>query len=49
MGIVINQSIKNTIITYIGFAIGAANALYMYPHFLGEEPGVSPQKTVCFC
>ena len=37
MGIVINQSIKNTIITYIGFAIGAANALYMYPHFLGEE------------
>ena len=37
MGIVINQSIKNTIITYIGFAIGAVNSLYMYPHFLGEE------------
>ena len=37
MGIVINQSIKNTIITYIGFAIGAANALFMYPHFLGEK------------
>jgi len=37
MGIVINQSIKNTIITYIGFGIGAANALFMYPHFLGEE------------
>ena len=36
MGIVINQSIKNTIITYIGFAVGAANALFMYPHFLGE-------------
>lgn len=36
MGIVINQSIKNTIITYIGFGIGAANALFMYPHFLGE-------------
>lgn len=36
MGIVINQSIKNTIITYIGFVIGAANTLYMYPHFLGE-------------
>ncbi|MCZ8197634.1 MAG: oligosaccharide flippase family protein [Flavobacterium sp.] len=36
MGIVINQSIKNTIITYIGFVIGAANALFMYPHFLGE-------------
>jgi O-antigen/teichoic acid export membrane protein len=36
MGIVINQSIKNTIITYIGFAIGAANTLFMYPHFLGD-------------
>ncbi len=36
MGIVINQSIKNTVITYIGFVIGAANTLYMYPHFLGE-------------
>ena len=36
MGIVINQSIKNTIITYFGFGIGAANTLFMYPHFLGE-------------
>jgi O-antigen/teichoic acid export membrane protein len=36
MGIVINQSIKNTIITYIGFGIGAVNALFMYPIFLGE-------------
>lgn len=37
MGIVINQSIKNTVITYIGFAIGALNTLFMYPHFLGEK------------
>ena len=37
MGIVVNQSIKNTIITFIGFAIGAANALFMYTHFLGED------------
>ncbi len=37
MGIVINQSIKNTIITYIGFGIGAANTLFMYPIFLGAE------------
>ena len=37
MGIVINQSIKNAIITYIGFAIGAANTLFMYPHFLGAK------------
>ena len=36
MGIVINQSIKNTIITYIGFAIGAVNTLYMYVNFLGD-------------
>lgn len=37
MGIVVNQSIKNTIITYIGFGIGAANTLFMYPHFLGAK------------
>ncbi len=35
MGIVLNQSFKNTIITYIGFAIGAINNLYLYPVFLG--------------
>ena len=37
MGIVIKQSIKNTIITYIGFGIGAVNVLYMYPVFLGKD------------
>lgn len=37
MGIVQSQSIKNTIITYIGFVIGAANNLFMYPHFLGDD------------
>lgn len=36
MGIVVKQSIKNTVITYIGFAIGAANALFMYTNFLGK-------------
>ena len=36
MGIVINQSIKNTIITYIGFGIGAINTLFMYVQFLGD-------------
>lgn len=35
MGIVLNQSIKNTIITYFGFGIGAFNTLYLYPFFLG--------------
>ncbi|MFA9188108.1 polysaccharide biosynthesis C-terminal domain-containing protein [Flavobacterium sp. FBOR7N2.3] len=35
MGIVLNQSLKNTIITYIGFAIGGFNTIYLYPVFLG--------------
>ncbi|MCV9926993.1 oligosaccharide flippase family protein [Flavobacterium sp. LS1R49] len=37
MGIVLNQSFKNTIITYIGFGIGAINTLYLYPIYLGER------------
>ena len=37
MGIVIKQSIKNTIITFVGFGIGAINVMYMYPVFLGKE------------
>ena len=37
MGIVLKQSFKNTYITYIGFAIGAVNTLYMYVHFLGDS------------
>lgn len=36
MGIVISQSIKNTISTYIGFAIGAVNTLFLYTNFLGD-------------
>ena len=36
MGIVIRQSIRNTIITYAGFTIGAANALFFYTNFLGK-------------
>jgi len=36
MGIVQNQSIKNTIITFLGFGIGAINALFLYTHFLGK-------------
>lgn len=35
MGIVLNQSFKNTLITYIGFAIGGVNTLYFYPVLLG--------------
>ena len=37
MGIVQNQSFKNTIITYIGFGIGAVNILYLYIEFLSDE------------
>jgi O-antigen/teichoic acid export membrane protein len=36
MGIVQNQSIKNTIITFLGFGIGAVNALFFYTNFLGK-------------
>ncbi len=36
MGIVQNQSIKNTIITFFGFGIGAINALFLYTNFLGK-------------
>jgi O-antigen/teichoic acid export membrane protein len=36
LGIVINQSIKNTVITYFGFGIGAINALFLYTNFLGK-------------
>lgn len=36
MGIVLNQSIKNTVITYLGFGIGAINALFLYTNFLGK-------------
>lgn len=37
MGIVVHQSIKNTIVTYFGFGIGAVNALFLYTNFLGKE------------
>ncbi len=37
MGIVIKQSIQNTVSTYIGFAIGAVNALFLYTSFLTDE------------
>jgi len=37
MGIVINQSIKNILITYVGFAIGAINVLFLFTKFLKPE------------
>lgn len=36
MNIVTYQSIKNTIITYAGFVIGAINTLFLYTYILGD-------------
>lgn len=37
MGIVIKQSFKNTLILFLGFAIGGLNVLFLYTHFLHED------------
>jgi O-antigen/teichoic acid export membrane protein len=37
MGIVLKQSLNNTLITYVGFAIGALNLLFLYTRFLSDE------------
>ncbi|MGB3606561.1 MAG: polysaccharide biosynthesis C-terminal domain-containing protein [Psychroserpens sp.] len=37
MGIVLNQSSKNTITTYLGFGIGAINALFLYTNFISDQ------------
>jgi len=37
MGIVIRQSIKTTAVSYIGFAIGYINSLFLFPLVLSKE------------
>lgn len=37
MGIVLNQSFKNTVITFAAFGIGGVNALFLYTNFLTDE------------
>ncbi len=37
MGIVLKQSFKNTIIIFLGFAIGGVNTLFLYVWFLKED------------
>ena len=37
MGIVLKQSFINTLILFIGFAIGGLNVLFLYTHFLDED------------
>ena len=36
MGIVKNQSFKNTITTYVGFGIGAINTLFLFTNFMSD-------------
>ena len=37
MGVVLKQSFKNTISTYLGFGIGAVNTLFLYTNFLTDD------------
>ncbi|MCT4698026.1 lipopolysaccharide biosynthesis protein [Tenacibaculum haliotis] len=37
MGIVLRQSLKNTIIIYLGFLIGGINTIFLYSRFLKDE------------
>lgn len=36
MGIVLNQSLKNTVITYLGFGIGGISTIFLFPSILGK-------------
>ena len=37
MGIIINQSFKNMVTTYVGFGIGAINTLFLFTYFLEQQ------------
>jgi O-antigen/teichoic acid export membrane protein len=37
MGIVKREGVKSSIVIYVGFAIGALNVLYFFPHFFSAE------------
>ncbi len=37
MGIVIKQSIRSSVIAYLGVAVGYVNVLWLYPYFLSTE------------
>ncbi|MDT7827063.1 polysaccharide biosynthesis C-terminal domain-containing protein [Pricia sp. S334] len=36
MGVVFKQSLNNTIVTYLGFGVGAVNVLFLYTNFMSE-------------
>ncbi|HAO15007.1 MAG TPA: sugar isomerase, partial [Tenacibaculum sp.] len=37
MGIIFKQSLKNTVIIYLGFLIGGINTIFLYARFLKED------------
>ncbi|MDN3594517.1 lipopolysaccharide biosynthesis protein [Zunongwangia endophytica] len=37
MGVIINQSVKNMMTTYVGFGLGALNTLFLYTYFLDQQ------------
>ncbi|GLB49471.1 lipopolysaccharide biosynthesis protein [Neptunitalea lumnitzerae] len=37
MGVIFKQSLFNIIFTYLGFALGAINTLFLYPNFMSDE------------
>ncbi len=37
MGMIFKQSLNNTVVTYLGFGIGALNTLFLYTRFLTDE------------
>jgi len=37
MGVVFKQSLNNTIVTYLGFGVGAVNVLFLYTNFMSDE------------
>ena len=37
MGIILKQSARNLVTTYLGFGIGAINTLFLYTNFLEQE------------
>jgi O-antigen/teichoic acid export membrane protein len=37
MGIILRQSLKTSIVSYVGMAIGAFNMIWLFPKFLGAE------------
>ena len=37
MGIIIRQSLKNSVVTYVGVVIGTLNVLFLYNKFLTPE------------